>query len=241
MKLTNQNIGATVEDIQHFFEEAQISKKDILKLCLILEDSLIQYQENFSEDKEFTIKFKKWFSTPKVIIRLKGAPFNPLQNEDENSIFSKSVMQNLLNYETAGTVYKYEDGYNEISSFSTKERKPLKIPGGIMTTTILAAIVCAFLVQLLPTTLQNLIINSVMPLLMNMVTNAIVAVTGPFVFISIVSGILAIDSVDTLSNIGIKVIRRFFRISLITSIIAAAISQIFYTVVTTGGGFLIIN
>lgn len=92
MKLTNQNIGTTIEDVQKFFETAGVNKRDIIKICLILEDSLIQYQEKFGEEQEFTIKFKKWFSTPKVIFRLKGKPFNPLKNEDENAIFSANVM-----------------------------------------------------------------------------------------------------------------------------------------------------
>lgn len=232
MKLNNKNIDATIKDIQNFFAAAGVDKKDILKLCLILEDSLIQYQKIFGADKEFTLHKKKWFGTPKIIIRVKEKPFNPLQNEDENSLFSRAVMENLLNYETAGTVYKYEYGFNEISSFSTVKRKPLKIPGGIMTTTILAAIFCSIAVKFLPATWQIFIVETLTPFLLNMIKNAIVAAMGPFTFISIVAGILAIDNVDTLSNVGLKIIRRFFLITFVTSIIAAAVAQIFYPVVT---------
>ena len=157
MKLTDENIFSTVKDSAYFFDAAGVAKKDIEKIILILEDSLTQFKEKFGEDHEFTIRRKKWFSTPQIIIRVKGAPFNPLQNDDpEISIFSSSVMQNLLNIETARTVYRYEDGYNEISSFSTKERKPLKIPGGQITIAILAAVVCSFLLQFLPQNMQNI-------------------------------------------------------------------------------------
>lgn len=105
-----------------------------------------------------------------------------------------------------------------------------------MTQTILAAIGCEFLVQFLPTKFQSFRINSLTPFLMDIVTNAIVAVMSPFVFISVITGILAIDNVDTLSNVGLKIIRRFFLLSLITSLIGVAVSQIFYPVLNWNGG-----
>lgn len=229
MTLDSNTIGKTVKEIKKFFEAADVAKQDIMKLCLVFENALIQYQEKFGADHEFTVRMKKWFSAPKVIIRVKGEPFNPLQNYDP--IFNMEVMQNLLSYETARTTYSYSGGCNEISSFSTKERKPVKIPGGSMTLSILAAVICALLVQFLPPAAQSFLIEDCTPLLTKTFMGVIVAVTGPFIFISIVSGILAMDGVDTLNIIGLKIVRRFIRISLLIAIITAIVCEIFYSVI----------
>ena len=95
-----------------------------------MEEALIRWQERFGAEHEFKIYMRKWFSAPKVVIRLADEPFNPLKNDiaDDESIFSNDVMNNLLHYDEAKTIYRYENGYNELISFSTKERKPIKIP-----------------------------------------------------------------------------------------------------------------
>lgn len=55
MELTNQNIGAAVEDIRAFFEKSGVAKKDITKICLVVEESLLRYQEHFGTAHEFKI------------------------------------------------------------------------------------------------------------------------------------------------------------------------------------------
>ena len=242
MKLTNENIDKSIVEIQKFFEKAGVSKKDKIKINLILEESLLRFQEHFGEDTDFTIKTRKLFSVPKVIIRVKGQPFDPLQDDSvdlETSIFGGEILQNLLTYETASTNYSYNGGYNELITSSTKERKPIKIPGGLISVMFLAAIVCSFLVEFLPVGVQVFIINACVPTLLKLIMNLIIAVMGPFTFIAIVSGILAIGNVDTLSNVGFRVIRRFFLISLATAVIAVIISQFFYPVFVFESDFLV--
>lgn len=235
MKLNNQNIVKATTEVQDFFESVGVSKKDQIKINLIIEESLLRFQEHFGEDTDFIVKTRKWFSLPKVIIRVKGQPFDPLKNNPailENSIFSDEILQNLLIYETAKTNYNYNynNGYNEIITVSTKELKPLKIPGGLLTVIFFMAVACSFLVKLLPVEIQSFIVDACTPSLLNLIMNLIVAVMGPFVFIAVLSGILAIGNIDTLSNIGFKVIRRFFLLTAITSIIAAIVAQVFYPV-----------
>lgn len=143
MELSNENIAKTVADIQNFFEESKVSRRDVLKICLVVEEALLRWQEQFGVEHKFKIYMRKWFSLPKVIIRLADEPFNPLKNDvaDDEAIFSNEVMRNLLHYDEAKMIYRYENGYNELISFSTKEHEPLKIPGGSITVAIFAAII----------------------------------------------------------------------------------------------------
>lgn len=72
MELTNKNIGAVVDDIRAFFEKSKVLRKSLIKICLIVEDALLRYQEKFGAAHEFKIYKKKWFSVPKIIIQIKG-------------------------------------------------------------------------------------------------------------------------------------------------------------------------
>ena len=50
MKLNNKNIATVIENIEKFFDAVKVSEKDKIKICLILEESLLRYQEKFGED-----------------------------------------------------------------------------------------------------------------------------------------------------------------------------------------------
>lgn len=122
-----------------FFEQANVSIRDRAKIILIVEEAPVRCQENFGEEKDFELKMNKWFGAPKVLIRIRNEAFNPFDTPEDydDEIITASVMQNLLQYESAGTTYSYSNGYNEIRLFSTKEREPIKIPGGSITVAIL--------------------------------------------------------------------------------------------------------
>ena len=233
MKLTNENIAKTVEDVENFFQKSRVSRCDTIKIILLIEEALLLWQEHFGENTEFKFDKRSLFGTYKVTIKVKDKPFNPLQVEDDDEmLFSNDIMQNLLHQDAAQTIYRYENGCNKIIASSVKERKPIKIPGGITTITILAAIVCSFLIQFLPTETQNFLIQDLTPKLLKVTMDVIVAITGPFVFISIVAGVLAMDNITTFNKIGMAILRRIGMISLVIAIITAAVSEIFYSVIT---------
>ena len=207
MNLSNKSLEKVVNEVNDFFKEAEVSSKDQRKINLVTEEILLRLRENFGTEKEFTLTTRKWFGSPKVIIRMKGKPFNPLETYDDDIVLSSEIMKNLLSYETAGTSYEYKSGYNEVTIFSTKEKKLLKIPGGAITVSVLLAIIFSMLVKFLPTFLQDFILNSLANPLLDSLMGLIIAVTIPTIFISIVASICIMDDVATLSNIGLKVLK----------------------------------
>ena len=96
MKLNNQNIDSAIENIRAFFEKSAVPRKDVLKICLVVEEALLRYQEHFGEAHDFKLYTKKFFSAPKIVIRVKGEPFNPLQtSDDDDTIFRTGVHKRL--------------------------------------------------------------------------------------------------------------------------------------------------
>ena len=231
MELTNKNIGAAVEDIRAFFEKENVPRKDMIKICLVVEESLLRYQKKFGEAHEFQLYTRKFFGAPKIIIRVKGEPLYPLENEpeeDDDTILSNEVMRRLLHFEEAKTIYRYENGYNELISFSTRERRLPKIPGGSITVAILAAIIFSFAFGNLPQEFQKILLEQIFSPSLSTLLGLIVTVTIFMMFISIVSGISAIEDSAMLSNIGSTVLRRFLIIDLFIIALAIFSGRIFF-------------
>lgn len=232
MELSNENIAKTVADIQNFFEESKVSRRDVLKICLVVEEALIRWQERFGAEHKFKVYMRKWFSAPKVVIRLADEPFNPLKNDlaDDEAIFSNEVMKNLLHYDEAKTIYRYENGCNELISYSTKEQKPLKIPGGSITLAIILAIIFSFIVGYFPQEIQGIFAEKIVTPLLSTLMKLIITVTVFMIFFSIVSGICAIEDVTMLSNIGTTVVGRFFLIDVLIVVVTFLIGALFFPV-----------
>ena len=175
----------------------------------------------------------KMLGTPKVSIKIKGTPYNPIEDNSDENIFSESVMQNLLNYEQAGVTYRYENGCNEINAFSTREIKRLKIPGGVTTISVLLGIMAAFIAENLSLQTQKILIENI--------TTPIVAVNIPLIFISIVASVCSIENVTTLNNLGSKVLKRFLAISLFIIVVTMFISIVFFPVIDFNFGGQILS
>ena len=58
MQLNNENIAKTVRDVENFFRKAKVSNRDVMKICLVVEETLIRYQKRFGAAHEFSI-YKK--------------------------------------------------------------------------------------------------------------------------------------------------------------------------------------
>ena len=232
MQLTNEDIQKLIQDINNFLQKSKVSKRDCTKICLIVEESLILYRENFGIEHELQFITKKSFGVPKIIIRVKGEQFTLKSAIDiDNSIFNNDVMQKLLHYQGAQISYRYFDGCNEIHVLASKEKKKFKIPGGTITLIAIAALLCGIFCRYLPIEIQNTIINQFADPLTKTSMDLIVAVTGPFIFISVISGICVMDDISTLNEIGVKVIKRFLSITVFVSIAFTAVSQIFFPVI----------
>ncbi len=236
MNLTNQNINDAIEEVQQFFESLDVAHKDKIRVTLLLEEALLRYQEKFGEEHEFKLVIRKWFGTPRVLIKIKGVPYNPMDDKDETQIFSDMMMKNLMSYEHTGIVYRYENGCNEIRAFSKKEIKKLKIPGGSTTIAIFLAIICAMAAGNFSEPTQHFIVESFVTPVLDALFGVIIAVNIPMIFISIVASICAIENVTVLNEISSKILIRFLAILSSTVLSSILVCSIFFQVVNLDFG-----
>lgn len=232
MNLSNRNIAQALEDVQDFFSRTGVSDKDKVKIQLVVEESLLRWQEHFGEQKDFQLQKHKWFGAPSITIKISGDGFNPLKTStNELATFSEEVMQSLLAYDRAQVNYLYQNTYNELNISAVKERKPIKIPGGSITVAILIAFAAAFVVKQCPQSVQAFLVDGLTVPLLDTIMKLIIAVTIPTVFISVVASICVMENTTTLSNIGFKVIRRFIVLMLLIISVSICSCAVFFPVV----------
>lgn len=228
MKLTNGNIADVVEKIQNFFDSVKVPKKDKMRLCLLIEEALLRFQDKFGEEQDFNFVTRKMFGTPRVSIRIKGKPYNPLDDNDEDQLFSEDIMQNFLNYEKATVIYSYKSGYNEISAFASKEIEKVKIPGGSTTIAILLAFALGFLSkEFLAQNQIDLLYKIVTPVL-NKLLGALIAINTPMIFISVVASICSIENIQMLNNLSSKILVRFFKMMFFIAFLSIFVNSFFF-------------
>lgn len=241
MKLGNQDIDSAVAQVKAFFEKSGASRKDVLKICLIMEEILLRYQAQFGTTHEFSVYKKNWFDMPRVIIRIAGEPFYPPHYPAKNdidpadTILSEEIMKRLFSYEFVRMAYRYDGGCNEINFFSTKEPKPIKIPGGSINVSIILAAICSFIVGFLSQDVQNILVTEITAPILSSLMSLVITITVFMMFFSIISSICAIDDSTTLGNIGFTVIGRFFLLDLLIIALTSAISEIFFPVISISG------
>ena len=233
MELSNKNIAEVMKSVEKFFDSVNASQQDKLKICILLEDSLLRYQEKFGKRHEFKFVIRKWLGTPRISIKVKGEPYNPLEYSDEEQIFSENIINNLLNYEKVRLLYRYEGGFNEINVFSARKVKKFKIIGGSSTVAIMLAIVFSLIVGNFSVEMQNIIVNVITPIL-NKLLGLLIMINTPVIFISVLASICSMEDITTLNELGTKILMRFLKILLFIVVVTILISEIFFPVVSFG-------
>lgn len=226
-KLTGKEINEAIEEIREYFTNCKVDEKDVLRLSLLLEEALLRYRDKFGEDLDVLMRTSRFSN--KVTFKIRADKYNPLIEDEENNILSSEFVSGLLEAEETTTTHRYHSGINEIVAEAQKVKKNIKIPGGAITVAIVLAILAAVITKrLLPESLANTLTNEIAAPLLSKLMGVITLITGPLIFISVLSGICALDDIATLSSIGLKAIGRFLKITIIMITFSVLVSMLFF-------------
>lgn len=223
-KLIPQDIDRAIEQIVDFLNGRKTDSKDIIKIRLGIEESLLRYREFFGEEKSFLLKFYDVFGRIRVSVSVEGSMLDPFAVNDspeQNSAFMRSALSNI----GARPVWKYAHGTNDVSYAINK--KPMSSWAQLLIALILAVVVGLGLRLLTPDTVNALHSGLITPLL-NTFMNLLSAIAGPMIFLAVVWGVYSIGDVSAFSVLGSKLLLRFLIfISVLTIVIGLASLPVF--------------
>ena len=196
---------------------------------------LNDYAKLIGEGTEIEYSFKKGLVRTGLRVYIPGMQFDPFTSgADAEKRTMESVTGLNLNTETAKVYYRYVSGSNIITvSVPLSERKQPIVKNPMFIAVVLG-VVCGFLCQYLPANVSGFLVNDIASPLMSIILKVISGIMGPVIFISMITSIIAMDSINDLTGLGFKIIRRFIVIILFLIAVSIVVSGFFFRSFGTG-------
>lgn len=224
---SNKNIDLACEQVGEFLAKAGVDRREALRIKLTFEEVLLEYQARLGEEATYKLKCSRRLSAIRVEIEVAGENFNPLENENENG----ALINGLLAEIGLAPTHSYKNGKNYI--VFTPKKKPMS--GTVkMFAAIVLSVITGLLLTLLPDDARMGLSEHLLTPVADLFFGAVAAVTGPFIFLSVLGSICSMGNTETLGRIGKKMIGAIFGYMTVAGLGLTLIATLFYKV-TLGG------
>lgn len=198
--LKPQSIDFVADIIEKELAKLEVERKEILRLRLSIEEALLIWLDNLGEDTQCSIRYGKRQNTFTISLFAKGKKSNPLeQTEELDETDDFDLMVNMLMNLNLAPSYSYRNGINSLTfKISMKQEK---FPMGIIWA-ILGAIVSFLIFQYTPSIIGESVYTYITYPIQALLLNGISMVTGPLLFLAVITGIIRTDNVNTIRRRG---------------------------------------
>ena len=231
LKLNNENIETAVSQAVSFLEDARMVDKDVLRIRLLLEETMLNYQDAMGTEAEFTLKCRQRMGNLKIELCFPGDSLDPFPKEEGDS----EIMRGILSQLGFAPAWQYVNGVNQVL-FSLAKPRPSQVQ--MLLVAIEMAILCGFWGKILPPVLGKFVTEQVLMPMFDTFLGLISAVAGPMIFLAVAWGIYSIGDTAALSRIGKRMILRFLAASLIIALLTGGILLFFFPISTAGGAMI---
>ena len=226
---SNRNIETAIGEVSAFLRKYKVEQKEILRLTLAMEDTLLNYRNALGEDADFRLKCVHRFGRLRIELNVSGNSFNVFAAGEEED-FSRMLLAGI----GMAPVWRYRNGQN-IIIFTPKKKKPSQML--TISAAILLALLGGGLSRLLPTGIQNTISVQLLTPVSDAFLGFLNAVAGIMIFLAVVWSICSIGDMATLTTIGKKMMSRMlFMMTLLPTVFALCILPLFQFTGTSGSG-----
>lgn len=224
---SNSNIDLACERVGDFLTKSGVDRREALRQKLTLEEVLLEYQSKFGEETTYKLKCVKRLSAIRVEMEVTGDGFNPLEKENDDG----ELIHGLLAGLGLAPTYSYKNGKNYI--VFTPKKKPMS--GTLkMVVAIALSVITGLLLTLLPDGARTSFSEHFLTPIADLFFGAIAAVSGPFIFLSVLGSICSMGNTETLGKIGKKTIGAIFGTMTVAGFGLTLLATLFYKV-TLGG------
>ena len=223
----NSDIDLACERVGEFLAKSGVERREALRIKLTFEEVLLEYQAKFGEETTYKLKCTRRLSAIKVEIEVTGEGFNPLEKESDGG----GLINGLLAGIGLAPTYSYRNGKNHI--VFTPKKKPMS--GTLkMLVAIVLSVITGLLLTLLPEGARTGLSENFLTPVADLFFGAIAAVSGPFIFLSVLGSICSMGNIETLGKIGKKTITAIFGYMTIAGLGLTLLATLFFKL-TLGG------
>ena len=221
-KINNLAIDEISSETEKYLTSIKMEKKNLIRIRLIIEEMLLDWQSFFSEETVCQVKMGQRFGRPYISLELEGASYNPLdKNESEFGSYKDRLMENM----GLAPMYSYERGRNKvIFKFKKQKMNPLYS----LAVAVAAGIGVGMAGLMLPDALRVGILDNILTPIYDTFFNLLGTIAGPMVFLSVAWGIYGIGDTVTFGRIGKRMILHFIGMTFFLSSLCTLITLPFF-------------
>ncbi|MBE6015779.1 MAG: dicarboxylate/amino acid:cation symporter [Lachnospiraceae bacterium] len=222
-RLTVSAIDAAVAEAEEYLDRRKIDSKDLIRIKLGIEETLLFYREAFGEDAEFLMEKGASFGRRKIRVSVRGNMISPYVSQDYTSEEDRFMQMALVRMGRLPK-WSYRRGANVIVFEPQKITRPEWM---VLLISIVAAILCGTFLRFLPGDVSAVLLTDIISPLLNCFLGFLNAVAGPMIFLSVVWGIYSIGDTATFSVMGKRLGIRFAIYLCLVTIVVALVSMPF--------------
>ena len=217
-ELRPEEIDRITGELSALQSEAQMNRKDAMRLRFLLEETLLFYRDHCSEKAVASLRFSRSLGTFRISLKVRGDSWDPFSEQDPSGT---SVMGSLLaNSDTLTRAWKYRNGSNMVTLNLMQRRKMSQLIA-ILIGVLLGAGIGLLVNALLPQSSSDIATRIVTPLT-NAFTGLLCVMATVMCFGSIVLGIVRLGDISTFSTVGRKTIRSFLLVAFLLTLLNTA-------------------
>lgn len=235
MKLTKCDIDSILEDVQNKLKDYKLSDKQIQQFTQTVRDTLEDYRQQFPENTGIQYDFRKVLERIEMVIMIPGRKMNPFEEgkaADERILLSKVSV--LLYNPFSNINYRYIKGTNIVTVSALQKQIDLYAFKKPMVLAAVLGLVLGFLCQQLPADLSGFLLDDLVSPLLKIMLGAVAGIMGPITFLSLVTSISTLDSINELNSSGMKLFKRFALTAAFIALVSIVVGTVMFPIVGLG-------
>ena len=225
--LTNANIDVISTKLHDYLQEIDVDQKQILRLCLSVEDVLWQWQVRLSENAVCAVTGGTRLGRPFVELQVVGERVNPYEKADAE--FSDlSISENLLANLGLSPAYYYDNGVNRLVLQPRRKKLNPVIP--LVISIVLAVIIGEFCLKIVDPLILRVLSQDILTPLFDAFMRLMGLLGGVIIFFSMLWGIVGIGDMAFLSTVGKRLVGRALLWTFVTLVATMVVALWFYPV-----------
>lgn len=225
--LSAETIDILSQEFSESLMEAEVDRKDIIRLRLSLEEILESWLPQLP-DAPVTFLARKRLGKQVIEIRIEGKEMHSVEKLEGYALSGQLLAQAGL-----ALIQSYKNSGNCLAVYPAKKQKMGQMQK--LSVAIVAAVCLGLLQRLLPEGVQTSI-RAVTDPLFTLILNLLRTISSPMIFLAICWGIFNIGDITAIGRIGKKVITRIISWTFLVSAATAFCLSCFTHVELSSGG-----
>lgn len=229
MKLSRQGIEQIIAEYREAVGQTKLKETDIEEFIESISGTLFDYCEEFPEGTEFEYVIRKRFRRMELIISIPGEKKNiyecGMQSEERKMARQIHAMKLASSLDMQ---YVYLRGCNTLIFLSPPVRNHSVLLNPMIMASLIG-LVLGLLCSLLPSNFSGFLVNDLASPVLSVAIKLITGVMGPIIFLSLITAISTMDSINEFNRLGTWLFKRFLVIAVMISAVALAVALLSFS------------